>query len=108
MNNYKKNSFTVLDIRTSKSKEVTKTSWFIVFINWLRGTKPKREYIWTVCLTIDKPKVINNGDYFMSVTEQPYKCIGKLENTIIAVSLNPLEQFDIVNPCVVVKSYIKK
>lgn len=107
MNNYKKNSFNVRDLHVSK-KEVTRPSWWIRLINWLRRSDPKREYIWTVRLTIDNPRVLATGDYFMSVTEEPYKCLGKIENSVIAVSLNPLEEHSIVNPCVVIRKATPK
>lgn len=107
MNNFKKNSFNVKDLHVSK-KEVNRPSWWTRFINWLRRTDAKREYIWTVRLTIDNPRALATGDWFMSVTEQPYRCLGKIENSVIAVSLNPLEEHSIVNPCVVIKKAVNK
>lgn len=107
MNSFKKNSFKIEDLHVSK-REVNKPSWWTRFLSWLRKTEAKREYIWTVRLTIDSPRALNVGDYFMSVTEKPYKCIGKIDRSVIAISVNPLGEHSLVNPCVIIKKAVKK
>lgn len=102
MNEFKKESFRILDMHVHK-QIVGRSNWWTRLLNWLRGVESKSEYIWTVRITVDRHKNIEIGDFFASASESLYKVRGKLGPNIIAVSTKPLEEHGITNPCILIK-----
>ena len=107
MNKFNKNSFNIKDLHVSKAV-FNKSSWWTRLLNKLRGVESKAEYIWTVRLTIDNPRVVSVGDLFMTISEAVYKVRGKIDNNIIAVSARPMDDHGLINPCVIIRNQKSK